>query len=111
MAVEHEQRDVATMLWQSQMNLLQKYVPEQGLDDDVILYGGDLYICEQGLSDEPQSPANPAKPASGIFRETMTLQFIDLSKAMDMQHDASCEWRHARKPFAKVETIRFGYDD
>ena len=46
LSFEHAKRDANTMLWQAQMKRLEEYVPESGLDDDVLFYGGNMFVCK-----------------------------------------------------------------
>lgn len=101
------------MLWQSQMNMMQKYIPEKHFEDDVIFLGGDLVLCEQDIvMDDLNGDAAHAHHSNGvIFRETLSLQLIELGKAMDMQHDASCEWTVSHNPFVEFDTIKLEFSD
>ena len=95
LGLEHAQRDATTMLWQSQMKMLEDYIPDSKLEDDIILHKSDLIICVQEIS--PKDVYNPrtsdmlyqsgvSGQTSGVFKEHIHLKRLAIQTYMDMQH-------------------------
>ena len=110
------------------MKYLERYVPETKLVEDVLFYGGNMFLCEQKTPEDRLQQAKIAETngkaeendksveivkKEKVFLETITLHKIPLGEVMDMQHgpEKRADLPKSTCLFAALETIRLQYVD
>lgn len=84
------------------MGHLEKYIPDCKLEEDIVFYGGNMFVCmhESARSNSKKS-----------YVENMRLERIGLSQDMDYQSEPNIERSTPEKTHALFPILELNYDN